>query len=47
MATQQTRTGYYRLYQNSKRLFWDPANLMTVSKAWHDKVKQAQERRSV
>lgn len=26
-------------------LFWDPDNLQAVSKAWHDTVKQAQERR--
>lgn len=31
MATQQTRTGYYRLYQNSKRLFWDPAAIDLTS----------------
>lgn len=25
-------------------LFWDPNNLQAVSKEWHDRVKQAQER---
>jgi 5-methylcytosine-specific restriction protein A len=26
-------------------MFWDPNNLQSVSKAWHDSVKQSQERR--
>lgn len=28
-------------------LFWDEANLMTVSKAYHDQVKQSEERRGL
>ena len=31
-------------HRGDERLFWDPANLQTVSKEYHDKVKQAEER---
>lgn len=31
-------------HRGDHRLFWDPNNLRTVSKKWHDSVKQAEER---
>jgi len=30
--------------KGNEALFWDEANLQTVTKAWHDSVKQRQER---
>ncbi|MHB2265024.1 HNH endonuclease [Aliihoeflea sp. PC F10.4] len=32
-------------HRGDERLFWDETNLMTVSKAYHDSTKQAEERR--
>jgi 5-methylcytosine-specific restriction endonuclease McrA len=31
-------------HRGDERLFWDPANLQAVSKAWHDAEKQRRER---
>ena len=31
-------------HRGDPKLFWDPDNLQTVSKSWHDSVKQSQER---
>ena len=30
--------------EDGEALFWDPENLQSVSKAWHDREKQRQER---
>lgn len=32
-------------HRGDPKLFWDPANLQSVSKGYHDRVKQALERR--
>lgn len=31
-------------HNGDERLFWDPENLQTVSKAWHDSEKQRQDK---
>ncbi len=36
---------HVKAHKGDERLFWDADNLMTVSKAYHDSVKQAEERR--
>lgn len=36
---------HVRPHRGDDRLFWDEDNLMTVSKAYHDSQKQAEERR--
>lgn len=33
-----------RPHRGDPMLFWDPANLWSVSKAWHDREKQREER---
>lgn len=35
---------HIRPHRGDEALFWDPDNLQTVTKRWHDTVKQAQER---
>lgn len=35
---------HIRPHRGDPDLFWDPGNLQAVSKAWHDSIKQAQER---
>lgn len=35
---------HVKAHKGDERLFWDADNLMTVSKAYHDSVKQAEER---
>lgn len=35
---------HIRPHRGDPDLFWDPANLQAVSKAWHDREKQRQER---
>lgn len=37
---------HVKQHHGDERLFWDPQNLQTVSKKYHDKVKQAEERAS-
>ncbi len=32
-------------HRGDEALFWDPANLQAVAKAWHDREKQASEKR--
>jgi len=32
-------------HRGDERLFWNPSNLMAVSKAYHDSTKQGEERR--
>jgi 5-methylcytosine-specific restriction endonuclease McrA len=34
-------------HRGDEALFWDESNLMSVSKAWHDKAKQAEEQASL
>lgn len=34
-------------HRGDERLFWDPENLQTVTKEYHDKVKQSEERRTL
>lgn len=36
-----------RPHRGDEALFWDEDNLRTVSKAYHDKVKQAEEQRTL
>lgn len=33
-------------HHGDERLFWDPSNLQSVTKAWHDSDKQRQEKRN-
>ena len=37
---------HIKQHNGDPQLFWDPANLQAVSKAWHDSEKQRQEKRS-
>lgn len=34
-------------HRGDPELFWDPENLQSVTKAWHDSAKQSQERRGL
>lgn len=36
-----------RPHRGDPKLFWDEGNLQTVSKAYHDKVKQSLEKRGI
>ena len=36
---------HIRPHRGDPDLFWDPENLQSVSKAWHDSVKQGREKR--
>jgi 5-methylcytosine-specific restriction protein A len=38
---------HIRPHRGDPALFWDPANLQTVCKAWHDSEKQRLERRGL
>ena len=35
---------HIRPHRGDPKLFWDPNNIQTVTKAWHDREKQTQER---